>query len=119
VSGGACVAAGTDVEGFDGACTIDAECKCAGEGATCSAETFHCTFTLPSQAPAQPDGGAAEADAGDGTDNTAGCRIAKGPADSLTIFASGVAALALVRRGRRGLRGDARRSTRPPRRSHR
>jgi hypothetical protein len=40
-----CVAAGTDSQGTDGWCTVDTDCKCKGEGATCVAP--HCTFTLP------------------------------------------------------------------------
>jgi hypothetical protein len=41
----ACVTAGTDPQGTDGWCTLDSDCKCMGEGATCVSP--HCTFTLP------------------------------------------------------------------------
>ena len=52
-----CVAAGTDPKGSDGWCSIDADCKCMGLGATCVG--VHCSFTLPADAPS--DAGGADA----------------------------------------------------------
>lgn len=40
-----CNPAGTQAEGRDGWCTTTADCKCAGEGATCVGT--YCTFTKP------------------------------------------------------------------------
>jgi hypothetical protein len=72
VGGSNCVAAGTDPQGFDGTCGTDADCKCAGEGATCTSGTGHCTFTTPQDA-----GSAADAGASSGSsDNSAACAVA-------------------------------------------
>jgi hypothetical protein len=98
VGGSNCVAAGTDVQGIDGTCRVDSDCKCAGEGATCAAGLGHCTFTLPQ------DAGSASADAAsssDGSDSQASCRISRmGPCDSMMIAAAYVMGLVLARRRR-------------------
>lgn len=41
----ACNPAGSQPAGNDGWCTVDADCKCMGQGATCRAP--YCTFTKP------------------------------------------------------------------------
>jgi hypothetical protein len=51
----ACVAAGTDPQGSDGWCNVDAECKCLAQGATCDTTTFHCTVTLAMSSAPPPD----------------------------------------------------------------
>jgi NIMA-interacting peptidyl-prolyl cis-trans isomerase 1 len=105
VGGHNCVVAGTDPQGFDGECSIDAECKCIGEGATCSAATSHCTFTLP---PPGADAGATSSTSGSSggsTDTSPGCavgRTAAGREDIATIaLACGVALVSVRARRRR------------------
>lgn len=51
----ACVPAGTAAQGNDGWCTVDTDCKCMGQGATCVG--VHCTFTLPDAGTSSADGG--------------------------------------------------------------
>ena len=78
VGGHACVPAGTDPQPYDGWCTNDAQCKCGGEGATCTASQ-HCTFTVPQSsqsAPSTTDAGTSST-AG-GTANPAGCTVVPG-----------------------------------------
>jgi hypothetical protein len=71
-SGHACVAAGTDPQGTDGWCTVDTDCKCKAEGATCVGT--YCTFTLPR------DGGASTAEGGGGSSSSGGGGGSGGPA---------------------------------------
>ena|SRR5579883_1110474 len=76
-----CVDAGTDIQGSDGWCTVDSDCKCMGIGARCAAP--HCTFTLPAFADAGSDA-APPVDAGTdaGSDSAAPVDSGPPPADS-------------------------------------
>jgi hypothetical protein len=102
------VAAGTDIPGFDGECSIDAECKCIGQGATCSAATSHCTFTLPqpgAEDAAVTSGSSSGSSGGSSTDASPGCAVARtaaGREDLATIaLACGVALVSVRARRRR------------------
>lgn len=103
VASHACVPAGTDVPGYDGACTIDANCKCLGQGATCATALGHCTFTVPQDAGAA----ATNADASSANTGTVpGCAVGRtGSGAIASMMALGCAAsLAIVRRRRRATR---------------
>jgi MYXO-CTERM domain-containing protein len=56
-----CNPAGTDPKGKDGWCSDRNSdfCKCKALGATCSSNTFYCTFTKPEDAPPGAAGGSA------------------------------------------------------------
>ena len=111
VSGHACVPAGTDLQGYDGWCTIDSNCKCAGQGATCASNS-HCTFTVSQDAGASSTGtSSGSTSAGTGTGNAAGCSTGRGagrgPArhGDFAVALAGVALAGVaVARGRRAAR---------------
>jgi hypothetical protein len=115
VSGHACVQAGTDLQGYDGWCTIDSNCKCAGQGATCASNS-HCTFTVPQDAGSSSTGtSSGSTSSGTGTGNAAGCSTARGagrgiaPDEGSAVALAGVAlaGVALARRRRTAPRRDA------------
>ena len=67
-----CKAAGSQPKGHDGWCTVDTDCKCNGQGATCNKSTFACTFTRPCDAPGAAGCGAAGSGGGGSGGGTAG-----------------------------------------------
>jgi hypothetical protein len=104
VSGHSCVPAGTDPQGFDGWCSIDVNCKCAGQGATCDTALGHCTFTVPQ------DAAAGSADSGGSPTTTAAtpasCAVGsaagrRGRPEGALAFACALAALGVMARRRR------------------
>lgn len=74
-----CQPAGMAAKGSDGWCTVDADCKCAAQGANCSRAPY-CTFTKPSDAPAGGGSGAGgSATGGSATGGSAGTGTAGAP----------------------------------------
>jgi hypothetical protein len=102
VGGSNCVNAGTDVQGFDGECAADVDCKCASQGATCYAATGHCTFTVPQSTDDASSTTSAAAAGDDGTDVTPSCatspRRAKTPFPSAAVALGAAGVLAATRR---------------------
>ena len=80
-----CNPAGTDPVGADGWCTTNADCKCMGEGAVCTAP--HCSFT---KAPAGT--GGASSGGGGGATSTAGATSTTAGATSTTAGATSTTA---------------------------
>ena len=76
VGGHNCVAAGTDLQGYDGRCGNDAQCKCSGEGATCTASQY-CTFTVPAAATTPSDASTSTSTADAGTATTPSCTVTR------------------------------------------
>jgi hypothetical protein len=107
VAGHACVPAGTDPEGYDGWCTIDSNCKCAGQGATCTSQS-HCSFTLSQDAGASTSSSGSSTGGTTSTPGAAGCSMKPGAArgDEYAL-AIAFAALTLMRRRQPGSRGAA------------
>lgn len=118
-----CKAAGSQPKGDDGWCAVDADCKCKGLGAKCSAP--YCTFTKPSDAPATGGAGTTGAAgtgsgaggttgaAGTGTTGAAGTSTSGGSSGGCAVASSSTGGLGLlvglalvagrvVRRRRRG-----------------
>ncbi len=106
-----CVPAGTDGVGKDGWCTIDTDCKCMAEGATCTG--IHCSFTEAGAASGGTGGGsgtAGSASAGttatssdESSDDGGGCSIsgvATNTGGALAAFATAGAFTLLLRRRR-------------------
>ncbi len=81
-----CNPAGTDAVGMDGWCTVDADCKCMGEGAVCHAP--YCSFT---KAPAGS-GGASAGGSGGAASTTAGAASTTAGAASTTAGAASTTA---------------------------
>ena len=77
VGGHACVPAGTDPQGYDGWCVSDANCKCAGFGATCSSSS-HCTFTVSQgDASASTTSGSGSSTGSTSSSPSAGCSMGR------------------------------------------
>src|SRR5258708_26175272 len=107
VGGHTCVAAGTDVQGYDGWCVADSDCKCAGMGATCATATQHCTFTVPQSAP----GGGDASGSMHGEDTTTtppGCALGGVPGDAggAAVLVAGLHVCTLIRRRPRAPRAS-------------
>jgi hypothetical protein len=101
VGGSACVAAGTDVAGYDGSCTADADCKCINQGARCDPTSFHCTFTQPQDGGATTTTTTTTADAGASPATSPGCEVGRGgEQDGIVIGLACVAGMAMARRRR-------------------
>jgi hypothetical protein len=113
VAGHSCVPAGTDVQGYDGWCTVDSNCKCVGFGATCGASS-HCTFTVSQNVDASTSGTTTGSSSGSSTSSSpgaAGCSMAPGSHGgggwALAVAFAGLGLTPRMRRRRRrGLEGE-------------
>jgi hypothetical protein len=102
-----CKAAGTDPKGADGWCTVDTDCKCHAQGATCVYP--YCTFTTPAEA---GDGGTSTGTAGSGgstgsagsSGGGGGCNIVGGASAGGWLSLAGLGLVAAFSRRRRRAR---------------
>jgi hypothetical protein len=61
-AGQTCTAAGQGTKGMEGWCTVDTDCKCHSQGATCAAP--YCTFTTPPSSGSSSGGASGSASSG-------------------------------------------------------
>ncbi len=100
-----CKAAGTQPQGTDGWCTVDTDCKCKSDGASCV--NNQCTRTLPKGAGA---GGASGAGGSAGSSAAGSSSTSTAGSSSSTDSSSGSSGCSLAggtRRGSLGLLGAA------------
>jgi MYXO-CTERM domain-containing protein len=104
-AGQMCKPAGGAAKGADGWCTVDTDCKCMGQGATCVFP--FCTFTRPCDAPdagpcgAGGSGGGGTSGGSVGGGGGGGCSVAGSSAGIGWGALLGVVGLIVARRRRR------------------
>jgi MYXO-CTERM domain-containing protein len=99
-----CRPAGGQATGHDGWCTVDTDCKCHAQGATCNVTNAACTFTRPCEADGGTcAGGGGSTGTGTGGSSGGGCSVAGNGVTSswsLLLAAFGLVALRRARRRR-------------------
>ena len=97
----ACKPAGGHPNGMDGWCTVDTDCKCHAQGATCTG--VYCSFTVPDGGTTTGTGGSGGSTGSAGSSGGGGgCSVAGGTAVDGSFALAGLGLVtALARRRRR------------------